>query len=297
VGRVRDVFPYLVPEYNKDYPLAKVDKTKGVVIGWEIEKVRQELENPVYPVYYYKTDAMFTNLTSSTGSGGGTTIGVGGSMARFGIYKDMLYTVDEGNLFKFNIKSLSTPVSLGQQNIGWGIETMFIYNAHMFFGTRTGMLVYNLETEQNPTYVNQFSHIRSCDPVVIQNDLAYVTLRGGTVCGSNTNRLDVLRMSNDYTKINMIATYAMTGPYGLGIDDELLFVCDGDAGLKVYNAADPLTIDQHKVAQFAGINTYDVIPVNNYLFMIGKDGFYLYDYANIQSFKQISTIPIVKPNN
>ncbi|MDX9880518.1 MAG: hypothetical protein RBS73_00535 [Prolixibacteraceae bacterium] len=39
-----------------------------------------------------------------------------------------------------------------------------------------------------------------------------------------------------------------------------------------------MTIDQHKLAQFPGINTDDVIPLDNYLFIIGKDGFYLYDY-------------------
>lgn len=84
----------------------------------------------------------------------------------------------------------------------------------------------------------------------------------------------------------------MYGPQGLGIDDDLLFICDGDAGLKIYNAADPLAIVQ--LAIFPSIHAYDVIPMNDYLFMIGEDGFMLYDYSEIQDIKQIGIIPVVK---
>lgn len=296
VGRVEDVFPYTVPEYDTEYPLARVDEDKGVVTGWEIKKVKQEIEQHYYPVYYKNSDwrTMDSGFATATNGGGGsgTTFGVGGSMARFGLHENHLYTVDHSTLYKFNISDLNNPTDLGSQNIGWSIETMFIYDSHMFFGTTTGMLVYDLEVAENPSYVNRYDHITSCDPVVVQNDLAYVTLRGGTRCGSNVNRLDVIRMKDNYTKMDMVASYQMHGPYGLGIDDDVLFVCDGDAGLKVYNASDPETIDQNKLAQFQNINTYDVIPVNGYLFMIGEDGFFLYDYNDIQNIHQIGTIPI-----
>ena len=297
VARMKDVFPYLVPEYDTDYPLAKVDEKKGVVTGWEVKLVKQEIESRVYPIYYYNKAFEGGLIDYATSNGGGAvsgnTVGVGGSMARFGLYQDRLYIVDEGTLYKFNISNLSNPVNLGKQSIGWNIETMFIYDSHMFFGTRNGMLVYSLEIADNPSYVSQFSHITSCDPVVVQNNLVYITLRGGTVCGSNTNRLDVLRLSQDYSKTELLASYPMTGPYGLGIDDEVLFVCDGDAGLKVYNASDPYSIDKNKLAHFTGINTYDVIPLNDYLFMVGKDGFYLYDYSDLQKIQQIGVIPVI----
>lgn len=299
-ARMKDVFPYLVPEYDSKYPMAEIDEKKGVVTGWEVKKVTQEMKTHIYPIYYYnKGLESFVDYASNMGGtvGSGNSVGVGGSMARFGLYKDLLYIVDEATLYKFNISNLSSPADLGNQSIGWNIETMFIYDDHMFLGTRTGMLVFSLEVASNPSYVNQFSHITSCDPVVVQNDLAYVTLRGETVCGSNTNRLDVIRLSNNYTKFDLIASYTMTGPYGLGIDDEVLFVCDGDAGLKVYNASDPLNIDKNKLAQFPGINTYDVIPLNNYLFMIGNDGFYLYDYNDLQNIHQIGVIPVVNTVN
>jgi hypothetical protein len=47
-----------------------------------------------------------------------------------------------------------------------------------------------------------------------------------------------------------------------------LFVCDGTAGLKVYDATDKQAITSHQLAAFPDIKTYDVIPVNGYLFMV-----------------------------
>jgi hypothetical protein len=40
--------------------------------------------------------------------------------------------------------------------------------------------------------------------------------------------------------------------------------------------------------------TYDVIPYNGLLMMIGADGLYQYDYSNLQSIEQVSFIPVNK---
>ena len=89
-------------------------------------------------------------------------------------------------------------------------------------------------------------------------------------------------------------SYNMTGPYGLGIDGDVLFVCDGTDGLKVFNAADPYLISEHLIATFKDINAFDVIPLGKSLLMIGSDGFYQYDYTNLNDIKQISSIKVVK---
>jgi len=296
VNRVADVFPYTIPApQNEDYRLAKVDEEEGVVIEWEIKKVRQEMEYHYYPVYFglrnelAKTDAAFSGAASQSEA----SFGIGGSMARFGLYNDYLYVVDNSTLFMFDVKNPESPNDIGSQNVGWNVETMFIYDGHMFFGTQTGMLIFSLEVATVPKYIGQFWHVTSCDPVVISDGYAYVTLRGGTICGSNVNRLDVLKLSDNYTENELLASYPLHGPYGLGIDDQTLFVCDGDAGLKVYNVEDKLHIDDHKIASFSNINTFDVIPFNDYLFMIGDDGFYQYDYSDLQNIHQISFIPVV----
>jgi hypothetical protein len=299
VGRVEKVFPYTLPIYDTKYPIAKLDETKGIVTDWEIKTVRQEIEQRYYPIYYNNSKYLYydaASISSGIGGASGTTYGVSGSMARFGLYKNMLYTVDQYNLYTFKLNSSSDVTLLNTSMLGWNVETIFITDDHMFLGTQNGMIVQSLEVPERPSQVGTFSHITSCDPVVIKGDLAFVTLKGGNTCRGTVNQLDVIRMSNAYSKFDLLKTYPMYGPQGLGIDDDLLFICDGDAGLKIYNAADPMTITNNMIASFPLINAYDVIPMNNYLFMIGEKGFTLYDYSSIQNIKQIGFIPVIKKN-
>jgi len=298
VGRVQKIFPYTLPKYNEKFPLAKLDETKGVVVGWEEKSVRQEIEQRYYPTYNWKLNAETDMASYSSGGVGGvagSTYGVGGSMARFGLYMDFLYIVNQNSLLTFKLKSNSEVTLLDTKPQGWNVETIFITDNHLFLGTQSGLIVQSLKVPERPTQIGSFTHVTSCDPVVIKGDLAFVTLKGGTTCrGGTLNQLDVVKMSDGYSKFTLLKSYQMYGPQGLGIDDDLLFICDGDAGLKIYNAADPLTITGHVVASFPSINAYDVIPMNNYLFLIGETGFLLYDYSNIQNIKQIGIIPVVK---
>jgi hypothetical protein len=84
----------------------------------------------------------------------------------------------------------------------------------------------------------------------------------------------------------------MVEPFGLGIDDSVLFVCDGYAGLKIYNASDPMKISDNMIKSYPDINAFDVIPLGQYLVMIGVDGLYQYDYTDLDNINQLSHIPI-----
>ena len=302
VNRVKDIFPYMTPAPEKpEYRLAQVDDKKGVVTGWEIKKIRQEVEYHYYNYYPFRggleyADANFSGGKITNGSTSGSTFGVGGSMARFGLYDNYLYTVDNATVYMFDVRNAEKPVSIGKQNVGWNIETMFIYNNHMFFGTQSGMQVYSLKVPTVLEYVSNFWHVTSCDPVVISDGFAYITLRGGTTCGGTVNRLDVVKTSADFKINTLVASVPMKSPYGLGIDNQTLFVCDGDAGLKVYNVTDKQRIEENLIASFPAIKTYDVIPFTGYLFMVGDGGFYQYDYSNLKNIQQISIIPVKKKN-
>ena len=295
VGRVLKVFPYTLPIYDTNYPVAKLDETKGIITGWEIKSIRQELEQRYYPIYYNYESLTMDKSYGAAGGTTGTTFGVGGSMARFGLYQNMLYIVNQNSVLSFKLNTNSDAVLANTTYVNWNVETIFITDNHMFLGTQNGMIIESLEVPEKPSQVGSFAHMTSCDPVVIKGDLAFVTLRGGTPCrGGTTNELDVIQMNNTYSVFTLLMSYPLFGPQGLGIDGDLLFICDGEAGLKIYNASDPLAISQHLVTSFPSINAYDVIPVNNYLFMIGAGGFALYDYSNILNIKQIGFIPIEK---
>jgi hypothetical protein len=69
----------------------------------------------------------------------------------------------------------------------------------------------------------------------------------------------------------------LTNPHGLAKDNNLLFICDGKDGIKMYDATDPMHIVLKKTV--TGIETYDAIAWNNNLLVVAKDGLYQYDYS------------------
>lgn len=144
--------------------------------------------------------------------------------------------------------------------------------------------------------MSSIQHVYGCDPVVVEDDIAYVTIHSGNNCGQNSNQLIIINVE-DVKHPKAIVTYEMTKPKGVGIDGKTLFVCDD--GLKVFNATDPLTImtEQNKLAHFKSMDGYDVIALNNVLMMIAENGIYQYDYSDINNIKQISYIPIQNRNS
>lgn len=292
VSRKTDILPYSIPAYDTNYPLADIDEEQGVVTGWEIRKVTQKLANRNYPVYGYE-DAWVNDATRGDISSGisGNGVGVGGSMARFGITGNTLYAVDNADIHIFSIADPDQLVLKKEFNVGWSIETLFILGETLFLGSQSGMSIYDISVPSSPMYISNFWHLTGCDPVVVQDELAYITLRGGNLCGNNVNQLVVLSVAN-LREPRELKAYPMEGPYGLGIDDTTLFVCDGDAGLKVFDVTDPLAINKHLLAQFSDILAYDVIPIDGILMLIGDDGLYQYDYHDVTDIILLSKIEV-----
>ena len=84
----------------------------------------------------------------------------------------------------------------------------------------------------------------------------------------------------------------MTNPHGLSIDAGLLFIADGPAGLKVFDASNPKIVGNNQIAEMATHFGYDVIAQNGLATMIGKNGIVQYDYTNRENIVEISNIPV-----
>jgi hypothetical protein len=296
VNRVKEIFPYTVPPVDNDYPMAYVDQEKGVVVDWELKTIREKVDqqyNP-YPIFWAKGD--FYSMVNASGASSGVSgsgVGVGGSMARFGIKGNVLYVLDKNDLNVFDITTRNSPVKVTDIYPGWQVETMFLTENTMFLGTTTGMVTFDITNPLAPKSRTFFTHARSCDPVIVDDTLAYITLRTGTNCGGIQNSLSVVNVKN-LSKPSLVIAYAMTNPHGLGKNGDLLFICDGSAGLKVYDASNPTTITSHLIYTYPGIMAYDVIPIGNVLVLIGDDGLYQYDYSNVQNIRLLSSILTVK---
>ena len=294
IGRIEDVFSYSLPPYESQQRLGEVDQSQGVVVSWKTEKVTREVSDPInysWPFRRWETMDIMANAKFSSSSGGNGSTGTGGSMARFIIYENILYAIDVSTLHFFNVSESSSPLAIGNYQIGWNIETVFIARDHLFIGAQTGMYIYNLINPVEPQYVSTYWHMTSCDPVVVEGNYAYVTLRTGTTCESDVNQLDVVDVS-ELNNPQHLKSYTMYNPHGLGIDNSTLFICDGEEGLKVYDASNPYMIKNNMIARFTEINAFDVIPINDLLIMIGVEGIYQYDYSDLNHIELLSTLPI-----
>jgi hypothetical protein len=219
--------------------------------------------------------------------------GQGGSMARFTIAGDYLYIVDQSNLLPFEIADKDNLIARPTIEIGTGIETIFPYNDMLFVGARNGMYIYDLESPESPQLLSNYIHITACDPVVVNGNTAYVTLRAGTNCGGGINQLEVIDVT-DPANPQLKNTVSMGNPYGLGVVDSLLFVCEGDQGLKLLNVKDPYNISVIDTAR--DINGYDVIPLveQKVLMMVGDNGFAQYDFSDPYQLKLLSKIDVAE---
>ncbi len=221
-----------------------------------------------------------------------SSVSKGGSMACFTLQGDYMYAIDASSLIVFDLSDPTKPTQKGDKiNVGNDIETLFAYGERLYIGAQTGMSIYSIINPAAPRAEGRYRHTRSCDPVVVDGNYAYVTLRSGTDCGGAVNQLDVIDVSNPKNP-RKVKSYNMTEPYGLGIDAGTLFVCDGRSGLKVYDATNPLNLQI--TAHFRDIQTYDVIPVSHrkLLIMAGENKIRQYSYQNQQQPQLLSTFVI-----
>ncbi len=233
-------------------------------------------------------------------SPGGSGSGTGGSMARFALYDKFLYAVSTSEMKLFNVQQPSKPALSSTVNMGWGIETIFPYKDKLFIGSQTGMLIYDNADPAKPKQLSVFQHARVCDPVVVNDNTAYVTLRSGSACQGFTNQLDVVDITN-LTNPKLLKSYPMRNPHGLGVDFPNLFICEGAYGLKSFNVSDPMQIDKNLQQYIEDLQAYDVIPLGGVsgvktLLLIGKDGFYQFDYSNPSRLRLLSKIPVSRPD-
>ena len=217
---------------------------------------------------------IFTSCYSDTGtSGDPSAAGQGGSLARFTISGNYLYTLDEHQLHTFDVTQAANPVSSSTGEFYNGLETVFTNDGYLYIGTRDGMMIYDLSNPDQPDHVSTYQHVVSCDPVVVKDGYAFVTLNSEHFwCGRHVNELQIIDISDKYNP-KKIKSYSMNSPKGLGVKDNLLFVCD-DA-LEVYNLDN---LPELGFVEEFKIQARDVIPMSEILLVIGKDGLRQYSY-------------------
>lgn len=178
--------------------------------------------------------------------------------------------------------------------LGEGMETIYAENNRLYIGSQTSMLIYSVSTPSKPTEVSTFTHTRSCDPVLPNGNIAYMTLRTSNNAGCNDvgeNTLTVIDISNEQEP-QSVKVINMLSPYGMTMLGWYLVVGEGTNGLAIFDASNPS--DPVEVSRTNSLEAYDVMrhPSNPFILMVtSSNGLeqYQIDYNDF-SLTPLSTI-------
>lgn len=255
-------------------------KQERIIIS---EKLRKGVIFLLAPLMLLAACELGGDASSDFSSGEGS----GGSMARFTIAGNHLYTVDHHTLNVLSLADPKNPVFKGKEVVGPDVETIFPFSDHLYLGTSTGMYIYDITSAADPKRVTFFEHIYACDPVVTDGKYAYVTLSSSNMrCWNNTNELQIIDIQ-DKSKPRLIATLPLASPRGLAIRNDTLWVCDD--GIKLINVT-------HKeqpgvLTHFRGFPAYDIILNGSLALVTGEKGLVQFRLEN-DTIRKLSEIKV-----
>lgn len=225
--------------------------------------------------------------TLESSNSAGNQNGIGGSLARFTLAGNYLYIVEEATLKTFDVSTPANPVLKNTVVIGNNIETIYPYRNNLFIGSQTGMFIYSIADPAAPKLSGSATHVRSCDPVVANDTAAFVTLRSGSFCGAPADGLYLYKITNLFSP-QLVKNFSLPTPYGLGLKDSILFVCQGANGMSAINVKN---INAPFLSQsITGNDFRDVIPYNDLLICYVMDGIALYDISNVSNIRFINKV-------
>ena len=223
--------------------------------------------------------ALFAGTScTKEGSGGKeftSSVGKGGSMARFTIVGDYLYAIDKTHLKVFDIRA-EKPALKSSKEVGFEIETIFPFKDKLFIGSTSVVHIFSIENPENPQKLSTAISpevLRRCDPVVAKDTVAYATLRTNTTCGGSESILAVYNIKDVLNPVQ-VHFEPVIEPYGLGYSGDALYVCDKNS-LVVFDISNAF-VPQRKT-QVDGEQFYDVIAHQNTLVCWSARGVALFD--------------------
>jgi hypothetical protein len=213
--------------------------------------------------------------------------GVGGSYAIFAVIDTFLYFLDNSSIITMSISQPDSPVKLNETYIDWSVETLFPTQKYLFIGSRTGMYIFDRSSPSQPVQVGMVTHFRAYDPVVVQDSMAYVTLRTSWSSWPPQDELLMVNIANP-AQADTIASKPLSTPYGLAVSDSLLYVAQGKNGYSLLNVKNPSAVTM--VHSWSSPPARDFIWLGNRLYLMGLADVRIYDVSDATAPALLSTI-------
>jgi len=251
-----------------------VDNTYEVVktVHGEREFVDQGvMDEPVSGFFCYcSVNQQSAVAPQSAGSGGS-------SFATFAVIGDYLYYLDHRTLVTADISTADDPRTISRASIGWDIETLYPTEDYLFVGGTRGMYIFDRSDPTRPVEIGRIEHFQACDPVVVSDDIAYVTLRSGNGCGAADDVMLCVDVK-DPSKPVVLEEKQIKTPYGLAVNSPLLYVSNGHSGYELYDVSSPG--DPSHVESWAQRPTKDFIWSDQTLYTLTFDGLLIFDVSD-----------------
>jgi hypothetical protein len=148
------------------------------------------------------------------------------------------------------------------------------------------MYIVDILNEFDPQYISEFSHATACDPVVTNENTAYITIRGGNNCGAIEDQINVIDISN-INSPELTSTYLLNEPYGLGYRNNVLYVCSSAEGLTVFDTTNSGNLEKKNSYS---IDVKDVIALQSHLIAVGNQKIIQFEYVNNYELNVLSEI-------
>lgn len=290
----------LISRAENVFEISNVNAEGHALTGFTFEEVSEELDqrSDLYKSLQTNNYAYFNHVnelipnSAVPSSFAGTSGNQTGTVNRISVANDHMYIIGKSEINILSIQGGLTKVN--EENISWSndMETIFAHENNIFIGSQTAMEIYDASNPVNLQQRARFDHATSCDPVLPNNGVAYVTLRTADFsdCPGNVNALlaiDITDLNNPIQREEVV----MQSPFGMTIQNDKLFVCEGENGLKIFDISNK--VSPQLIETITSVKAYDVIlhPTNsNIILLAGPDGLNQYEVTSDYSFTLESTI-------
>jgi len=223
--------------------------------------------------------------------------GASGSITRFAVNDGYMYSLNPNQIQTFDLSDPSEPELVHELTTDYGLETIFIYEGNAYLGSRTGLYILGLSNPAEPVILSQTTRgeefFGGCDPVVVKGNYAFSTIKIiENICGTFNSRsaLIVYDVSNLENPVELGA-YDLDEPNGLGIVNNLLFVCDaGSDKLVAFDISDPENTQPLPELDFPIENPFDMIVDGDRVIVSAMTDFHILDISDLSNINIIKSI-------
>jgi len=226
-----------------------------------------------------------------------------GSYANMLTLGNFLYVLGDGELKTFSLDDPGKPAIISEQSLNFEIESLFISGEQIFVGSQQSMFIYTIGNDGIPifrseTTYNDFGE-ESCfsDPIAANSEYAYSTLENNASVSFGGNcwrpglddQMRVYDISNLDNPVH-VNTVFMDAPKGIALDGDILFVCEKEDGLTIFDVS--MGTDPNEIYHFPGFSAFDLIPANGLLMVIGQDTLHQFDYTDLSNVFKIGSFEL-----